>query len=250
MTRKKTESVMDDPSAFRQQVRMAAVQVAGLRPDELSAALAYEVEPFSGVPAAEAELAYAPVVDADPSVRVYDVAVRRRRRRAAGGAERFVVPAIVVGALALVAAGIDFAFTSMRLSRLEKTVAEQVRLQVALDAVRAPAKAARAEAESIRTRRAAEARAQVEAAKARGAYADILEAIAEAFGARAVVTSIDGGAFAVRVKGVAMTASAAADALVALTDAAAKRGWRLETGPIAVRTPGQTAEFECELKHD
>ena len=39
MTRKKTLSVMDDESAFRQQVRMAAVQVAGLRPDELSAAL-------------------------------------------------------------------------------------------------------------------------------------------------------------------------------------------------------------------
>ena len=47
-----------------------------------------------------------------------------------------------------------------------------------------------------------------------------------------------------------MTASAAADTLVALADAAAKRGWRLSTGPITVRTPGQTAEFKCELNHD
>ena len=77
MSRKKTDSVMDDPSAFRQQVRMAAVQVTGLRPDELSTALAYEIEPFSGIPAAEAELAYSPVVDPDPTVSVYDVAVRR-----------------------------------------------------------------------------------------------------------------------------------------------------------------------------
>ena len=83
MSRKKTDSVMDDPSAFRQQVRIAAVQVTGLRPDELAAALAYEVEPLSGIPAAEAELAYSPVVDPDPTVRVYDVAVRRRKNRAA-----------------------------------------------------------------------------------------------------------------------------------------------------------------------
>ena len=48
----------------------------------------------------------------------------------------------------------------------------------------------------------------------------------------------------------AVTASGAADTLVALADAAAKRGWRLSTGPITVRTPGQTAEFKCELNHD
>ena len=31
------------------------------------------------IPAAEAEVTYVPVVDADPAVRVYDVAVRRRK---------------------------------------------------------------------------------------------------------------------------------------------------------------------------
>lgn len=250
MSRKKTVSVMDDPSAFRQQVRMAAVQVAGLRPDELSAALAYEVEPVSGIPAAEAELSYTPVVDSDPTVRVYDVAVRRRKNSAATGGERYLVPVLAIGVVALVLAGVDFAVTSRRLDGLKREVAEQTRLQSDLDAVRNPAKAARAEARAIRERRESAARAQAEAAKARSAFADILEAISAACGDRAVVSSLDGGAFSLRLAGVAVTASAAADTLVALTDEAARRGWKLTTGPITVRTPGQTAEFKCELKHD
>jgi len=250
MTRKKTVSVMDDESAFRQQVRMAAVQVAGLRPEELSAALAYEVEPFSGIPAAEAEIAYAPVVDSDPAVRVFDVAVRRRKGRADKGSGRYLIPLIVIGVVALVLAGIDFVRTYAHLNELKRNVAEQTRLQAALDAVRTPAKAARAEAKAVHERREAAARAQADAAKARCAYAGVLEAIADACGDRAVLSSLDGGAFTLRLTGVAVTAAAAADTLVALTDAAAKRGWRLSTGPITVRTPGQTAEFKCEITHD
>ena len=250
MTRKKTVSVTDDPSAFRQQVRMAAVQVAGLRPDELSAALAYEVEPVSGIPAAEAEIYYTPVVDSDPTVRVYDVAVRRRKSRSAAGGERCLLPALAIGVAAIVLAGVDFAFTSMWLDGLRRDVALQARLQSELDAVRNPAKAARAEARAIRERRESAARAQVEAAKARSAFADVLEAISVACGDRAVVSSLDGGSFSLRLAGVAVTAQAAADTLVALTEDASRRGWRLTTGPIMVRTPGQTAEFKCELTHD
>jgi len=250
MTRKKTISVIDDPSAFRQQVRMAAVQVAGLKPDELSMALAYEVEPISGIPAAEAELYFTPVVDSDPTVRVYDVAVRRRKAPAATGGERFLKPLLAVGAVALVCAALDFFFASRELAGLRRDVAERVRLQAELDSVRNPAKSARAEARSIRERRESAARAQAEAAKARSAYADILEAIAIACGDRAVVSSLDGGAFSLRLTGLAVSATAASDTLVALTDEAGRRGWRLSPGPIAVRTPGQTTEFKCELRHD
>ena len=35
------DDIMNDPQAFRQRVRLAAVQVEGLRPEELAAALAY-----------------------------------------------------------------------------------------------------------------------------------------------------------------------------------------------------------------
>ena len=218
MTRKKTDSVMDDPSAFRQQVRIAAVQVTGLRPDELAAALAYEVEPLSGIPAAEAELDYTPVVDADPTVRVYDVAVRRRKGRAGTGGSRFLLPLVILGILVLLVAGADFVRTSARLRALKKDVAAQGALQAQLDAVRS--------------------------------YAEILDTIASACGERAVLTSLGGDAFAIRLSGVAVTADAAAETLVALTEAAAKQGWRVAPGPIAVRTPGLTAEFTCEVAHD
>ena len=250
MSRKKTDSVMDDPSAFRQQVRIAAVQVTGLRPDELAAALAYEVEPLSGIPAAEAELDYTPVVDADPTVRVYDVAVRRRKGRAGTGGSRFLLPLVILGIFVLLVAGADFVRTSARLRALKKDVAAQGALQAQLDAVRSRARSARNEASAHRARREAAARAQDEAAKARAAYAEILDTIASACGERAVLTSLGGDAFAIRLSGVAVTADAAAETLVALTEAAAKQGWRVAPGPIAVRTPGLTAEFTCEVAHD
>lgn len=250
MIRKKTLSVMDDTSAFRQQVRMATVQVTGLRPDELAAALAYEVEPFSGIPAADAELAYTPVAGSDPAVRVYEVAVRRRKSRASAGEERLLLPLLILGGFCLVLACIDFVYTSLRLRTAENDVASQSVLQSRLDAIRKPAKAARAEANAIRARRENAAKAQKEAAAARSAYADIMDVVAAACGDKAVLKSIDGGVFSMRLTGVAVTASAAADVLVALSDAATRQGWRIVSGPIDVLTPGLTAEFKCELTHD
>ena len=250
MTHKGQQSVKDNANAFHQQVRMASVQVTGLRPDELAMALAYEVEPFSGIPASEAEVTYVPAVDPDPAVRVFDVTVKRKKNRSATGGARFLVPLLVVGALALVLAAVDFFFTHRRLGALRKEVAVQANLEAQLDAVRRPTTAARAEAQALRERRETAARAQDEAARARSAYAEIMKAIAAAYGERAVLMTLDGGPSSLRIKGVAVTAAAAADVQVALTKSATKLGWRLMPGPIAVRTPGLTAEFECELTHD
>lgn len=250
MTRKGQHSEKDDANAFRQQVRMAAVQVTGLRPDELAMALAYEVEPFSGIPASDAEVTYVPSVDPDPAVRVFDVTVRRKRNRSATGGARFLVPVLAVGALALALAVADFFLMQRHLGALRKEVAVQANLEAQLDAIRRPTAAARAEAQALRERREATARAQDEAARARASYADIMKAIAAAYGERAVLTTLDGGLSSLRIKGVAVTATAAADVQVALTKSATELGWRLMPGPIAVRTPGLTAEFECELTHD
>ena len=250
MTRKGQQSAKDNANAFHQQVRMASVQVTGLRPDELAMALAYEVEPFSGIPASEAEVTYVPAVDPDPAVRVFDVTVKRKKNRSATGGARFLVPLLVLGALALVLAAVDFFFTHQRLVALRKEVAVQANLEAQLDAVRRPTAAARAEAQALRERRETAARAQDEAARARSAYAEIMKAIAAAYGERAVLMTLDGGPSALRIKGVAVTAAAAADVQVALTKSATKLGWRLMPGPIAVSTPGLTAEFECELTHD
>ena len=250
MMRKERQYAKEDSNVFRQQVRMAAVQVTGLRQDELAMALAYEVEPFSGVPAADAEVAYVPVADADPAVRVYDVTVTRKKKRSAGGCERFLAPALVIGAIALLLAAADFFFMQRKLYALRREVAVQTELEARLDAVRKPAAAARAEAQAMRERREAAARAQDDVARARASYAHLLKAVAAAYGERAVLTSIEGGPSSVRIKGVAATASAAADVQVALTRAAAEHGWRLVPGQIVLRKPGLTAEFESELAHD
>lgn len=244
--------VRNDPTAFRQQVRMAAVQVAGLRPEELTAALAYEVEPFSGIPADEAEVAYEPVEDADPSIRVYEVAVRRRTRGTGGrgGLERHLKPAVVVGCALLALVGIDFGVMAVRTARLEKVVARQGLLDAQVNGVRNAARQKREEIRAIREGRQAAERAQDAAARLRAAYAEMLSEIAAACETRAVVKSIGGGARQIVLRAVGLSTAAAAETIENLSLRAAKCGWRLETGPIAVQGTGPMANFECVLSHD
>ena len=246
--RDRSDAAVRDANAFRQQERMAAVQVTGLRHDELALALAYEVEPFSGIPASEADVSFTPVADPDSSVRVYDVSVRRRA--AATGGERCLKPLILLGALALALAAGDFLFTSVKLRERERTVARRTELQRQLDAIRRPTATLRSDARARRESREAAARAQKNAALARGAYAKLLSAVAEACGDRAVLTELKGGDSSLHVRGVAVSATAAAEVLVALTASASTLEWRLAPGRISVRDPGLTADFECELTHD
>jgi len=241
----------DDPEAFRQQVRMAAVQVAGLRPEELAQALAYEVEPFSGIPATEAEVGFKTIADPDPSVRVYDVAVRRRKRRGAssGGLDRWLKPAVifacVVGAL-MVADGI---FLACRKSSLAKSVAERRPLQTQLDRMRREAKSTRDGAAAIRLRREAVIRAQDEAANLRMAHADLLEELAAACGERAVVSTVSPGEAArtLHVRAIGVSAEAAAEVMRLLTERASAKGWRVVPGTITASGTGATVTFGLEV---
>ncbi len=244
--------VRNDPSAFRQQVRMAAVQVAGLRPEELTAALAYEVEPFSGIPPDEAEVAYQTVADADSSIRVYEVTIRRRvrGRGGCGGFERYLKPAMCTGVALLVLVGIDFGARAWRTARLEKVVARQSLLDAQVNGVRDAARQKREEIRTIREGRQAAERAQDEAERLRAAYAEILSEIAAACETRAVVKSIGGGARQIALRAVALSTTAAAETVEALSLRAAKRGWRLEPGSIAVQGAGPMATFECVMTHD
>lgn len=244
--------IRNDPTAFRQQVRMAAVQVAGLRPEELTAALAYEVEPFSGIPADEAEVAYQSVADADSSIRVYEVAVRRRTYGTGGrgGLERYLKPAMIAGIAILVLVGVDFGWLAWRKARLEKVVARQSVLDAQVSGVRNAARQNRDEIRTIRESRQAAERAQDAAARLRAAYAEMLTEIAAACETRAVVKSLGGGARQIVVRAVALSTTAAAETMEDLSLRAAKCGWKLETGPIAVKGAGPMANFECVLSHD
>lgn len=254
MNAKDSEKLFNDPGAFRQRVRMAAVQVAGLRPAELESALAYEVEPFSGIPASEAEVACRPVVESDPTVRAYDVAVRRRRGRtaAADGVGRLVKPAAVLAAVLLALAGVDAAWLSMRESSLAKTVAEQARLDAEIQRIRGAARARSGEARAIREAREAAAKAQDEAARRRLVFPELMSVIGLSFSDRAVLKSMTSGerTLSVRLSAVAATSAAAAEALAKLTAAAAAKGWQVKTGGMAQRALGTTVAFDCEVSHD
>ena len=244
--------VQHDPTAFRQQVRMAAVQVEGLRPEELATALAYEVEPFSGIAPDEAEVAYQPIADGDPSVRVYEVAVRRRTRRTGGrgGLERYLKPATWAGIALLALVALDFGVTAWRTARLGKVVARQSQLDAQVNSVRNVARQKQDEIRSIREKRQAAERAQDEAERLRAAYAEMLSEIATACETRAVVKSIGGEARQIVLRAAALSTAAAAETMEVLSLRAAKRGWRFETGPITVQGAGPVTNFECVMTHD
>ena len=251
MSRGAAVSIMDDPSAFRQQVRMAAVQVAGLKPSELEAALAYEVEPSSGIPAAEAEIGFRLVPGDDPTVRVYDVAVRRRKAHGSAGAERFVRPLTILGAVVLAIVAADAAVTLRTQSRLARDVAERERLDARIKAVQREARAAREETQSVRAKREAAVKAQDDVARYRAAWPELLDAIAESCGGGAVLTSLEAdGPFRVKMRATAVSPRAAADVMVSLAAAARRIGWRVRPGATAVSARGTTTTFDCELEYD
>lgn len=251
MRRGAAVSVIDDPAAFRQQVRMAAVQVAGLKADEIESALAYEVEPSSGIPAAEAELAYRLVAGDDPTVRVYEVFVRRRKSNAAAGGERCLLPLAIIGAAVLLSVAVDAALTIRAQTRLARDVAEREMLDAKIKAVQREARAARDEADGIRARRASAAKAQGDVSRFRAAWPALLRAIGSSFGDRAVVTSLDSrDPFRARLTATAVSQRAAADVMVALTAAAQGLNWRVTPGTMAVSARGTTTTFDCELEYD
>ena len=244
-------SVMDDPTAFRQQVRMAAVQVAGLKPSELEMALAYEVEPSSGIPAAEAELEFRLLAGDDPTVRVYEVAVRRRRAKAATGGERFLKPLILFGAVVILGVAADAVHVLWETSQLSRDVALRERLDAKVKAVQREARCARDEAQAVRANREAAARAQEEVARLRFAWPRLLRSIAQSCGDRAVLTSLSSdGAFRAKFSATTVSPRTAADVMVELSKAAGDAGWRVVPGATATSERGTTTSFDCEILHD
>lgn len=257
MAERLPDSLLSDARAFRQQVRLAAVQVAALSEPELAFALAYEVEPFSHVAAAEAGVAWRELPSTDPAIKVYDVAVRKTgragaRAATADGLARLLRPAALIGALLLLAAAADGAWLMRQRASLARRLATQRDLDARVQRVQSAARAATAEAERLRTARAAARRAQDDVAARRLAYPEILRAIAATCGGRTVVRSFasEAAPYTIRLSAVAASAEDAAHVMSALTHAAAAVNWSLAPGPIATSAQGATAEFTCTLAYE
>jgi len=258
MAERLPDSLLSDARAFRQQVRLAAVQVAALNEPELAFALAYEVEPFSHVAAAEAGVAWRELPSTDPAIKVYDVAVRKAGRAGARGAAtadglaRFLRPAALVGALLLLAAAADGTWLTLQRASLARRLATQRDLDARVQRVQSSARAIAAEAERLRTARAAARRAQDDVAARRLAYPEILRVIAATCGGKTVVRSFasEAAPYTIRLSAVAASAEDAAHVMSALTHAAAAVKWSLAPGPIATSAQGATAEFTCTLAYE
>lgn len=249
------DKIFDNPRAFRQQVRMAAVQVAALGDGELAAALAYELEPFSKIPAADAEVAWKETAESNATVKVYDVAVVRRGEnghvRKAGSSRRLD---IAVAAILLVAAGavaIDWWTVKTRNERLHRALAVQMPLDEELRRLDERKRAMHEEIRTIRQKREAAEAAQDRVAAMRCAIPEALGAIATVCGGRIVVKEISSPSpFELEMRAVAVSTENASAIMAQLAETLASRGWHLEPVRLSSNPAAATTEFTCRLKAD
>lgn len=228
-----TEGVFASPACFRQRVVLPAVQVAGLSEDELKAALAFEVEPFSGIPAAACEMAWRAVEEPDPGRRAFEVVQIRSSdlasevaRARAGGRRVTAVTAVpddargerledlprvpvkgrglvrahpvLLWAAACVLLACGLAWDGLRIQgevkSLRRDVAGRRGLQAEKERLESRAGDLRRQTEDLLRRRADERRAQVRAEVLRAAARELLESVPKACRDESVVRGIRAGA--------------------------------------------------------
>ena len=228
---------------------MPEVQVTGLSEAELLSALAYEVEPFSGIPSAQAEIEYARVDDADRSVRVFDVVVRRRAGRGTSVPGAAKKTAIALSVLACIAVAADFSLASFRLKSLKADVAVRAPLDARVKSVVAEGSRVRAEAESLRAGRREFERVQRRADVLRSAYSTLMEAIASSCGGKMVAKGFSSDApFAAVMNASAVTVQACGEVMAELARVSEKTGWKVLPGQMGAS--GSTANFTCRFEFD
>ena len=227
-----TDGILVSPTCFRQRVNLPAAQVAGLSEAELAAALAFEIEPFSGIPRAAGEMAWRACAEDDAARRAFDVvqirqsdlAAELKRAQAAKLRVKFVtaepdaargetaadLPKIAVrrpgalrarplalwcGVCLLLLAGAAYeGFGLWRdMKGLRRDVAERRALQAEKDGLESRLAGLRRQAAEIRRVRGEEAAAQARAAVLRAAGRELLEAVPAACADESVVRGIAAG---------------------------------------------------------
>lgn len=244
--------IWNDAKAFRQQVRLAAAQVAQLTESELEAALAYEVEPFSGIPASESETAWRELAESDKSLRAFEVVVRRKGKsrgaKKMGAGRSF--PLLLFGALVAVAVACDAGHLAYSASRMRKAIAAQRPLDAEIAHLRANASAIRNETRTMKERRENYIAAQETLENRRAAYRDLMDAIAKVCGGRTVVKSFSGQKpFTVELEAVSTGAKACAEVLSELTRETQRSGWRVTPGHLETSAQGATTTFSCTITY-
>ena len=243
----------ENQSAFRRQVGLPAVQAAALSRDELALALAYELEPFSNIPAAEAVVEWRDEPPDANGVKRFDVAIVRKTAHGQAPAKtsafsrlNLLVAAVSAVAALLVAA--DCVSILVRRARVGAALAVQEPLDARLRSLEERASRLSAEAAQIAAARERRAAAQGRAAFMRSALPSAMDAIASVCGGRVVVRSFSSDApWSISLCGVAASAENAADVMSRLGAALAEKGWTLDPGRIETSRNGATAEFSCKI---
>lgn len=247
---KEKNAIFSDKNAFRRKVSLALVQVEGLAEEELATALAYELEPYSMIPAADAAVAWRDEESPDRAMRVFDVAVVRRKPAGASSAAagKWMKPLAAAAVVAIAAMACDYARLASRAGALEESLAARAPLQAELDSISARTAALKREASSIRSARERAAAADMECAGLRAAYPAFFDALSVAVG-RVVVGNIAKGAeeFSLALTLAAADGKTGSEAVCDLAREASSRGWEFSLGDITA-SDGGLARFDAAAR--
>lgn len=284
------DQVLATVAAFRQRVNLPAAQVSGLSDAELASALAFEVEPFSGIPRAESRIAWKRVNAADAARAVFDVVQIRTRDLVeevakakkskrnvlavtappesaagetvedlpwvpvkAGGGISLKLP--LLGALAALLALLAMGWHGMSLRterrRLEAEVAVQLRLQGEKNALESQLSALRRQIDGLRERRMEAERAQQNAEVLRSAWRVLLEAVPRACRDESVLKSVKAtGAYSAQLTGLSLSTEAATRTFVRLSEELKPPKSGWRLSPGAVNSPAGGGTVTFECQLD
>jgi hypothetical protein len=258
MKKKTTEEIVISESCFRQQVNLPLTQVAGLSDTEIASALAFEIEPFSGISRAEGEMAWRLKSDASSNRRIYDVIQIRKsdlaRVVARAKSEKKKIKGITASpdfsagetleempfveiskkkirlspmTIWLAFCGVFFiallgewAIINSENKRLKQEIGEREILQVRKNSLEAKERSIRNEIENIKAMRAEEISSQDKVASLRSSWRILLDAVSSACGDESVICSISkkDGPLKASLEGVALSPEAASLMLRRLTE--------------------------------
>ena len=242
--------IWNDPGAFAGTVRLSLTQAQAVSAEELPFVLAYELEPASGIPASQAEVVWREEADGrDPSLRVFDVRIRRRGETTGAHKRR---PAAIAAACCLVLAAAAIAVDAVRiassLSAVEKEVAVRSRLTAEIRGIESSAKSAQTEAGEIRRSRSEAAASASKVASLRCAYSSAMGVVASVCvaGGKSFVRDFSSPEpFRLEIMAISENAQTASGTMSGLSKAVSAKGWTLLPGRIQQK--GAMTSFSCTI---
>ncbi|MBO5642908.1 MAG: hypothetical protein J6S51_02765 [Kiritimatiellae bacterium] len=239
-------------SVYRQRVSMAALQVDGLSKSEIASALAYEVEPFSGIAGSQAEVSFETVLSDDPSVRIFDVTVTRKSKSSKNfDAKKLIKIASILSALLVVVIGADFFLLSRKIKTLSSSIEVRRPIDAKLRSLESKISNNNAEASRLEASCKAVESARASIAAKRKAYSALMEEVASGCAGQMVVKAFNSnGPFSVELEGSSMSVESCTASMLSLTRAACHAQWKASPGRMNADHTGSVISFSCAFLYD